>query len=74
MLRQRVGQADGGGGLALTGRGGVDGGHQDQLARGVSVFLQQVVVDLRLVVAVLLDIVEINPDPLGNLGNRLGGN
>ena len=72
-LRQAVCQADGGRGLALTGGRRVDGGDEDELAGSV-LALQDVVVDLCLVLAVLLDIVEIDPDPLGNLGNRLGGN
>ncbi len=37
QLPQTVGQTHGGGGLALAGRGGVDGGHQDQLAVAISV-------------------------------------
>ena len=57
QLAQRVADADGGGGLALAGGGRVDGGDQDQLGLVVGVALvQQVVVDLRLVLAVVVEI------------------
>ena len=54
QLLHAVGQADSGGRLALTGRGGVDGGNQDQLALPLLGLVEDVVVNLGLVVAVLL--------------------
>ena len=62
-LAQAVCQADAGRGLAFArGRGG-DGGHQDQLAvGGVRMVLEVVVVDLCLVVAVLLDVLLVDPE------------
>ena len=68
QLPQTVGQTHGGGGLALACRGGVDGGHQDQLAIGsVGPILQQTVIDLGLVAAILLQIFLIDPRGGGNL-------
>ena len=66
-LAQAVRQAHGGGGLALTGRGGSDGSDQDQLAVGLlRVIPQQLVVDLCLIVAVLLDILLVDAAALGH--------
>ena len=70
QLAHTVSQTDGGRGLALTGGGGVDGGDQNQLAVGlVSHVLQDVVVNLGLVVAVLLQILLIHARDLGDLAN-----
>ena len=52
-LSHAVGETDGRGGLALTRRGGVDGGDKDEFAvRFVGIILQKFIVDLRFVVAV----------------------
>ena len=65
-----VSQTDGRGGLALTGGGGVDGGDQNQLAVGlVRHVLQDVVVNLGLVVAVLFQILLIHTCGLGDLAD-----
>ena len=65
-----VGQTDGGGGLALTGGGGVDSGDENQLAVGlVRHVLQDVVVNLGLVVAILLQILLIHARGLCDLAN-----
>ncbi len=56
LTGQRVGQAHRGGGLSLAGRRGVDGGHQDELAGFMLLFGQQVVIHLRLVIAVQLEV------------------
>ena len=65
-----VSQTDGRGGLALTGGGGVDGGDQNQLAVGlVRHVLQDVVVNLGLVVAVLFQILLVHARGLGDLAN-----
>ena len=65
-----VSQTDGRGGLALTGGGGVDSGDQNQLAVGlVRHVLQDVVVNLGLVVAVLLQILLVHARGLGDLAN-----
>ena len=53
---QAVGQADGGGGFPLSGRGGRDGRHQDQLAVRPPVLPQQAVIHLGLVRAVQLQV------------------
>ena len=58
---QPVRQTHSGGGLALPGRGGGDGGHQHQLAVRPVRLLQKAVVDLCLVSAVLLYIRPIHP-------------
>ena len=58
------------GGLALTGRGGVDGGDQHQLAVGGGcLVLQDIVVHLGLVLAVLLQILLVHPGGFGHLGD-----
>ena len=51
-----IGQAHSGGGLALSGGGGVDGGDQDQLAIGGVTLLKQAVVDLGLVLPIKLQV------------------
>ena len=68
-----VRQAHGGGGLALAGGGGVDGGDQDQLAVGALALPQQAVVHLGLVIAVQLQIPAVHPGGLGDLGDGLHG-
>ena len=55
-----VGQTHGGGGLALSGGGGVDGGDQDQLAIGGLALLEQAVVDLGLVLSVKLQVLLVH--------------
>ncbi len=71
LLRQRVGQAHRRGSLALTGRRGVDGGDQDELARLVLHVLEQVVVHLRLVGAVHLQVRFRHARLLGDGADRL---
>ena len=62
---ERIAEADGGGGLALAGRRGRDGGDQDQLAVGPACERGDIVErDLRLVVAVGQDIVRRNVELL----------
>ncbi len=69
-LTHTVSQAHGGGSLAFTSGGGVDGGHQDQLAVGlVSHVLENIVVNLCLVVAVLLQVLFVHASGLGNLAD-----
>ena len=68
---QGIGQADGGRGLALARRSGVDGGDQDQLSVLMLLVAQQVVIDLRLVIAVQFQVFGRNARLLGDLGNRL---
>ena len=70
-LGQRIGQANRRGGFALAGRRGVDGGNQDQFARLVLLVAQQVVVDLRLVLAVALKVLVVDARLLGDLLDRL---
>jgi len=65
-----VRQADAGGGLALTGGGGADGGHQNQLALGL-VALGQLMVDLGLVVAVGDDVLTLQAQLGCNFGDGL---
>ena len=67
--RQRIGQAHRRGGLALSGRRGVNGGHQDELTRGVLLLAQQVVIDLRLVVSVQLEVLLVDAGNGGDLAN-----
>ena len=56
-LAQAVGESDAGGGLALARGRGCDGGHEDELAVGLfRVVTHELVVYLRLVVAVELQI------------------
>ena len=65
-----VSQTDGGSGLALTGGGGVDGSDQNQLAIGlVGHVLQDVVVNLGFVLAVLLQVLFVHTGGLGDLGD-----
>ncbi len=69
-LAEAGGQADGRGGLTLAGGGGGDGGDEDQLSVGlVGAILQQGIVHLRLIVAVLLQVFLVNPCGLGHLGD-----
>ncbi len=68
-----VSQANSGCGLALTGGGGVDSGHENQLAVGAIGFVQDVVVNLSLVLAVLLQVLLIHTGGLSNLSNGLHG-
>jgi rRNA processing protein Krr1/Pno1 len=73
---QGVGQADGGGGLAFPGRGGGDGGDQDQLAdRIVLDLLVEVERDLGLGLAVRFDGLRIDAELGGDLidGQHGGG-
>ena len=63
---QAVGQTHRGGGLALAGRGGIDGGHQDQLAVGPPALPQEAGVDLGLVVAVELQVRLVHARPGGD--------
>ena len=65
-LRKRIGQADRRGGLALARRRGVDRRHEHELARRMLVLAQKVVVDLRLVLAVHLEILVVDTRPLGD--------
>ena len=54
QLPHAIGQTNSGGGLAFTGRGGVDGGDENQLTIGTLDLFEDVVVNLCLVLAVLL--------------------
>ena len=65
-LRERIGQADRRGGLTLARRRGVDRRHEHELARRMLVIAQKVVVDLRLVLAVHLEILIVDTRLLGN--------
>ena len=61
-LAQSVSKAYRSGGLTLTGGGRGDGGHQDQLAvRLIRMIFQKAVIDLGFVVAVLLDVLLVDP-------------
>ena len=60
LARQRIGQPHGGGGFALARRRGVDGGHQNEFARFVLLVGQQIVVHLRLEVAVQLQVLLVH--------------
>ncbi len=68
-LGQGIGEPDGGGGLALAGGRGVDGGHQDELARGVLLVAQEVEIHLGLVVAVQLKVLLVDAGNGGDLAN-----
>ena len=72
QLAHTVGQAHSGSGLAFASGGGVDGGDEDQLAVGlIGLVLQDLVVNLGLVLAVLLQILLVHAGGLGDLGNGL---
>ena len=70
---QSVGQTHRGGGLTLAGGGGVDGGDQDQLAVGSLRLIEQAVVDLSLVAAVVLQVLLSHAGSLGDVANGLHG-
>ena len=71
-LPQAVGQAHGGGGLALARRGGGDGGDKDQLSVGlIRHVTQKGVVDLGLVVAVGLPVFFVHAGRFGDLADSL---
>ena len=72
-LVQRVGKADGSGGLTLAGGGGADGGNENQLGLAGQV-LQGVDVDLGLVVAVVLELLGLDAHLSSNFldGEHLG--
>ena len=69
-----VRQTHAGGGFALAGGGGADGGDEDQLAVG-TVAVDELVVDLGLVAAVGDEVLFVQTQPGGNLGDglHLGG-
>ena len=66
-----IGQTHGGGGLALSGGGGIDGGDQDQLAVGGLALLEQAVVDLGLVPPIKLQVFLIHTSGLSDVRNVL---
>ena len=68
QTRERIGEADGRGGLALARRRGIDGGHEDELglARHIA---QRMDIDLRLVLAVVIELIFGKTDLPGNLGD-----
>ena len=68
-LAEGVLEADGRGGLALAGRRGVDCGDENELALHGHV-REGVDVDLRLVVAIELELLGTQASPLGDLGDR----
>ena len=71
---QAVRQTDRGGGLALPGGRGRDGGDQNQLAVGLLRLVpQQLIVNLCLIIAVLLQVSPVHACNPGNLGDVLGG-
>ena len=72
-LAHTVGQADRRGGLAFACGGGVDGGDEDELTLRVGLFLQDAVVDLGLILAVLLQILLVDARGLGDLSDGLHG-
>ena len=73
-LLEAVCQADGRGGLALAGRGGVDGGDEHQLAVFVGCVVREVVeVDLGLGLAVELEVLLVDAGLGGDLCDVLGG-
>ena len=74
QLLHAVGQTDGGSGLALAGGGGVDGGDQNQLAGALGGLVEDVVIHLGLVVAVLLQVFCVHTGGLGDLGDVLQKN
>ena len=72
QLAHTVSQTHGGSGLAFACGGGVDGGDENQLAVGlVSHVLQDLIVNLGLVLAVLLQILLVYTGGLGHFGDRL---
>ena len=72
QLAHTVSQTHGGSGLAFACGGGVDGGDENQLAVGlVSHVLQDLVVNLGLVLAVLLQILLVYTGGLSHFGDRL---
>ena len=73
QLFKSVGQTYGSGGLAFTGRGGVDGGDQDQLAVGSGALFQQAIIHLCFVVAVKFQILRVNTGSFGDLGDGTHG-
>ena len=66
-----VGQTDGGSGLALTGRGGGDGGDKDQLTLGTLALLQESVIHLGLIAAVGLQVLFIDASRFRDLADGL---
>ena len=73
-LVQRIAESDRGRGLALAGRRGAQGGHQNELAVGLVLQAVDVVErDLGLVVAVVLDARGGNAEAGGDFGDRLQG-
>src|SRR5699024_5113258 len=69
QLLHAVGQTHSGGSLAFTGGGGVDGSDKDELAVGALHIVEDVVVHLGLVLAVLLQILVIHTGRFGDLGD-----
>ena len=72
-LPQPVGQAHGGRGFPLSGRGGCDGSDQNELAVWTSVLFQEVIVYFCFVVAVLLQILLLDVCNLCNVADVLHG-
>ena len=64
-----VGKAHGGGGLALSGGGGVDGGDQDQLPVAPGALPQEAGVDLGLVVSIELQVLGLHSGGGGDFPN-----
>ena len=73
-LAQAVRESHGGGGLALARRGWRDGGDENQLAVGFAdEIAQEIIVNLRLVFAVLLNVALVDFQRAGDIQNRLHG-
>ena len=70
---QTIGKAYGSGGLALSGRGGIDGSYKDQLAVGSGALFKQTIIHLCLVVAVKFQILRVNTGSFGDLGDGTHG-
>ena len=70
QLAHAVSQTDGRGGLAFACGSGVDGGDEDQLAVLALDFLEDVVVNLCLVLAVLFDVLVVDACGLCDLSDR----
>ena len=68
---QRVRKAHGHRGLSLSGGGGIDGGHQNQLAVGAAALFEQAVIHLGLISSVQFQICLINSGGCGNFCNGL---